>query len=254
MSLLNTMPDTNNMQITMQNTTIPASLPSNINERMIALEIQKIFEENQIDDLKRFMSHRKILNCANTFLIYLFHFIQSAGILTTTIAAGYNEPFLVWVGVGLNLLASLIHIYEKTNETISKKLLKDIIAIKNRTYTDESTIIDDIDKKSITETGHDKHINGHQPNDFSGNANNMLNNNMPNIPNISRNNMYGLNQMMNMQNNELNNNFAVPPSSLNSLAEIYGKQTGFSNNNNNNNNNNSTNNQNEISNLKIENV
>jgi hypothetical protein len=240
------MQDPNNIQITMSNTTLPASLPANINERMISLEIQKIFEENQIDDLKRFMSHRKTLNCANNFLIYLFHFIQSAGILTTTIAAGYNEPFLVWVGVGLNLLASLIHIYEKTNETISKKLLKDIIAIKNRTYTDESIIIDDIDKKSIPEIGHDKHINGQQPNEFSGTTNNMPNmpnmSNMPNMPNISRNNMYGLNQMMNMNNNELNNNFAVPQSSLNSLTEIYGKQNGFSNNN-------STNNQNEISNL-----
>ena len=73
-------------------------------------------------------------------LIYLFHIVQSAGILTTTIAAGYDMKLLVWVGVGLNITATLINVFEKTNSSISKNLMKDIQAIKEGSYVDESSI------------------------------------------------------------------------------------------------------------------
>jgi hypothetical protein len=73
-------------------------------------------------------------------LIYLFHIIQAAGILTTTIAAGYDMKQLIWVGVGFNLLASLLNVFEKTNSSISKGLLKDIQSIKEGKFVDEGTI------------------------------------------------------------------------------------------------------------------
>ena len=114
--------------------------------RDISLEIKKIFEENELNDLKRFMNKRQCLNNTNQYLIYLFHFIQSAGILTTTIAAGYDQKYLVWVGVSLNLLASLITVYEKTNNSILKKLMSDIKSIKDGNYIDEDELID-TDKK-----------------------------------------------------------------------------------------------------------
>ena len=75
-------------------------------------------------------------------LIYLFHVVQSAGILTTTIAAGYDMKVIVWVGVGFNILASLINVFEKTNTGISKHLMKDTQAIKNGTYVDEEPLIE----------------------------------------------------------------------------------------------------------------
>ena len=100
-------------------------------------EIQTIFETNKLNDLKEFIKKRKCLNEWNMVLIYLFHVVQSAGILTTTIAAGYDMKLLVWVGVGFNILASLINVFEKTNNGISKHLLKDINAIKDGTYVDE---------------------------------------------------------------------------------------------------------------------
>jgi hypothetical protein len=53
---------------------------------------------------------------------------------------------LVWIGVGMNILASLINIFEKTNESISKRLLKDISAIKNGTYVDEGSMVNIEDK------------------------------------------------------------------------------------------------------------
>ena len=106
----------------------------------VSVEIQSIFEKNKLEDLKAFIEKRKCLNSSNIALIYLFHIIQSAGILTTTIAAGYNMKEIVWVGVGFNILASLLNVFEKTNASISKGLLKDIQAIKEGTFVDEGTI------------------------------------------------------------------------------------------------------------------
>jgi len=70
----------------------------------------------------------------------MFHFVQSGGILTTTIATGYSLTYLIWVGVGLNILASLLNVYEKTNANLLKKLLTDIESIKAGKYVDEGSI------------------------------------------------------------------------------------------------------------------
>lgn len=104
------------------------------------LAIKNLFEQNKLEDLKAFMDKRKCLNQWNLALVYLFHIVQSAGILTTTIAAGYDMKIIIWVGVGFNILASLINVFEKTNNTISKHLLKDIQAIKDGTFVDEGSI------------------------------------------------------------------------------------------------------------------
>jgi len=108
----------------------------------ITIEINNILNNNQLDDLKRFIKKRQCLNGSNQVMIYFFHIVQSAGILTTTIAAGYDYRFLIWVGVALNILASLITVFEKTNDAMSKKLLKDIEAIKAGNYIDESMTVD----------------------------------------------------------------------------------------------------------------
>ena len=110
--------------------------------------IKKIFDDHEIDQLKSSMSTRHSLNQYNRCLAYSFHLIQSAGILVTSIAAGYNEPKLIWLGVGLNIFASLINAYEKTNDNILKKLLADINAIKSGKYTHESALIDVEDKSN----------------------------------------------------------------------------------------------------------
>lgn len=118
----------------------------------ISIEIQKIFAKNQLDDLKRFMAKRQALNSVNTFMIYGFHIFQSAGILTTTIATGYNIRELIWVGVGLNVISTLINVFEKINTSISTKLMKDIMSIKDGTYVDEGTIVNDVKKDSKSTT------------------------------------------------------------------------------------------------------
>jgi len=110
-------------------------------------EIRIIFEENKMTDLKRFMAKRQSLNSANGWLIYAFHVFQSAGILTTTIATGYNLRELIWVGVGLNVISTLMNVFEKINTSISTKLMKDITAIREDKYVDEGTIVNDIKDK-----------------------------------------------------------------------------------------------------------
>jgi hypothetical protein len=108
----------------------------------VSLQIKKVFEENMLDDLKRFIEKRQCLNQTNMVLIYLFHIVQSAGILTTTIATGYNVREYIWIGVGLNVLASLINAFEQTNNNISKKLLQDIQSIKDGNYVDEGLAVE----------------------------------------------------------------------------------------------------------------
>ena len=110
-------------------------------------EIKDIFDKNTLSDLKRFLEKRQCLNVANSYLIYLFHFIQSAGILTTSIAAASDDKKLIWIGVSLNILASLINVYEKTNASIIKKLMNDINDIKSGNYIDEGEMVD-VDKPS----------------------------------------------------------------------------------------------------------
>jgi len=116
----------------------------------VALEIKEILDNNTLSDLKRFLHKRESLNRANSYLIYLFYLIQSAGILTSSVAAGNNDIYLLWSGIGLNVFASLIHVYEKLNNSIMKKLMHDIKAIKDGTYIDEGEMID-ADQKSAND-------------------------------------------------------------------------------------------------------
>ena len=118
----------------------------------ISVKIKQIFNVNTLNDLKKFLNKRECLNTTNIYLTYLFYLIQSAGILTTSIATGNNNYTFIWLGVGLNVLATLINTYEKINNSQLKKLLKDIENIKNGNYTDESEIIDIEEKNSSLET------------------------------------------------------------------------------------------------------
>jgi len=114
----------------------------------IPTKIQNIFNDNVVSDLQRFMKKRQCLNDTNMVFIYLFHIVQTAGILTTTIAAGTNAKTYIWVGIGLNLFASLINVFEQTNNNISKKLLKDIQLIKDGKYLDDGIVVETEEKNT----------------------------------------------------------------------------------------------------------
>jgi hypothetical protein len=139
----------------------------------ISLKIQKILDDNKLDDLNRFIKKRQCLNSANLYLNYIFHLLQSAGILTTAVASGYSVAYLVWLGIGLNIVATLIHIYEQTNNNISKRLLSNIEAIKNGTYVDEDVLVptSSSDKKSGSVSADQMSINiGHDLENLLGNS------------------------------------------------------------------------------------
>jgi hypothetical protein len=108
----------------------------------VNIQIQEIFENNKIADLKRFIKKRQTLNSCNICMSYLYYLVQSVGILTTTIGTGYDIKELVWTGIGVNILASLIHSYEQINNNISIKLLKNIENIRKNIYVDEDVLID----------------------------------------------------------------------------------------------------------------
>ena len=109
----------------------------------IQVQIDKIFDANRIGDLQRFIKKRQCLNFSNMLFNYLFHVVQTSGIIITTVAAGYNAKYLVWVGAGISSVASLIKVFEGANNAMLKKLLNDIKAIKNGTYIDEGLLVDD---------------------------------------------------------------------------------------------------------------
>ena len=113
-------------------------------------EIKSIIEKNKVDDLIKFLQKRQCLNSSNLVLMYFFHLLQSTGIILTSYAAGTNSQNLIWIGISLNMCATLINIYEKQNNIILKKLLLDINLIKDGLYVDEGPIVEIDNKESTT--------------------------------------------------------------------------------------------------------
>ena len=89
---------------------------TSVNNQIIAM-----FDENKLDECKEFIESYRRLTYINKKLMYSFHLIQAAGIFITTISQTYQERYLVWLGIGLNVIASLLRAYESMNEEIIKK-------------------------------------------------------------------------------------------------------------------------------------
>ena len=111
------------------------------------LRVQAILDKNRIDDLERFLSKRRCLNVSTQYIGYAFHLIQSAGILVVSVGQAYGEPMWAWVGVGLNTIASVLHVVMSDNKKVSKTVLVDMRNIKSGDYLDES-VLDTEDGKS----------------------------------------------------------------------------------------------------------
>lgn len=116
----------------------------------IHIQIQDIFNQNELADLKDFLKRVDRLNKFNATLSYFFHATQSSGILVTTIAAGVNSSNLIWLGVVLNSVATLLHVFEKNNNEIITKLSEEIKAIKEGNYIDQSRMIDTNERETNT--------------------------------------------------------------------------------------------------------
>jgi hypothetical protein len=121
----------------------------------ISSEINTIFADNEKDDLRRFIDQRQRMNVYHIRMRYLFHTVQCTSMFITTFAVGYynnssectgqyttHYQNVIWFGIGLNMLATLIQAYEHVNQSISKKMLNDIRMIKTGKYIDESDYAD----------------------------------------------------------------------------------------------------------------
>ncbi len=115
------------------------------------VEITNLLQQNKLTDLKRFLNQRQCLNITNTAFVYMFHLVQAAGILVSSYAAGTNNPEYAWIGITLNVVATLIHTYEKTNNSILGKLLVDVNRIRDGTYVDEGVLVDSNKENTATE-------------------------------------------------------------------------------------------------------
>ena len=119
-----------------------------------SIEIENIFNENKVHDLKRFMVKRQQLNDCNIKLRYMHYIMHYSSILVTTVAVSYNNNTdihlvnMIWIGISLNILSSLINSFERMNKTMSNKLLSDIYKIKTDTYVDESEFVDSFRERS----------------------------------------------------------------------------------------------------------
>lgn len=100
--------------------------------------ISQILQKNKERDLENFLNRRHTLNKCNTAMIYIFHIVQSLGILATSYSASSNDKTFLWAGIGLNMCASVIQIYEKINNDQMKRIFLDIQSISKGTYLDES--------------------------------------------------------------------------------------------------------------------
>jgi hypothetical protein len=55
---------------------------------------------------------------------------------------------LIWLGIGLNIIASILTAVEHMNRNMSKKLLSNIKHIQSGDYVDESNLLDSYHSKS----------------------------------------------------------------------------------------------------------
>ncbi len=112
--------------------------------------VQTVLDLNRKEDLIHFLARRRCLNLTNLYFRYLFHFVQAAGIVVTSYAAAGNHPVLIWTGVSLNMVATLIHVYERTNTAVLQQLRTDIESIQAGTYVDEGQLVVNVEKPTMT--------------------------------------------------------------------------------------------------------
>ena len=114
----------------------------------VDLEIQKIFDENKVEDLKDFIKQRSCLNFTTQYLTYLFYLLQASGVFLVSVGKSYGNDLLVWLGVGCNSFASFTYIVINSNAKINAGLLSNIRSIKSGTYVDENVVDGINDRKS----------------------------------------------------------------------------------------------------------
>lgn len=119
-----------------------------ITDEETAIKINNIINKNKIDDLMRFMTKRQNINCGNQVLGYLFYLIQTISVFSTSLGQYNENVYLIWTGIGLTSVGTLIHAIINSNNKINTSLMANIKAIHAGEYVDEIAIDGLEDKKS----------------------------------------------------------------------------------------------------------
>lgn len=106
----------------------------------IAIAVNEVLTANVIGDLRRQLTRRQRLNCCNMFLTYTVYMVQSACIIVTSYGTGASNKTIAWIGVGLGVLASLLHTFEKINNAVLLTSMQDIQRIRDGKYLDEAAL------------------------------------------------------------------------------------------------------------------
>ncbi len=117
-----------------------------ITDEETAIKINNIINKNKVDDLIRFMNKRQNINCGNQVLGYLFYLIQTISVFSTSLGQYNENVYLIWTGIGLTSVGTLIHAIINSNNKINSSLMANIRSIHSGDYVDEIAI-DGLDDK-----------------------------------------------------------------------------------------------------------
>lgn len=119
-----------------------------ITDEFTAIKIKNIINRNKVDDLLRFMNKRQNINCSNQVLGYGFYVIQSVAVFTSSLGQYLDNTYLIWSGIGLTSIGTLIHAIINSNNKINTSLMTNIKSIHLGNYVDEVAIDGLEEKKS----------------------------------------------------------------------------------------------------------
>lgn len=122
-----------------------------ITDEETRIKINNIINKNKVDDLLRFINKRQNLNCSNQLFGYLFYIIQTISIFSTSLGQYNDNAYLIWSGIGLTSIGTLVHAIINSNTKINNSLMNNITHIKNGNYIDELNI-NALDEKKVDNT------------------------------------------------------------------------------------------------------
>jgi hypothetical protein len=106
----------------------------------LTIVIEDILAKHREEDMAEFLQSRQWLNNVNGWLIYLFYPFQLAGILMTSYSVAHGSTTLVWGGVILNSLASIMQIYIKMHDASLKQMMLDLQLIEEGIQSEPPTV------------------------------------------------------------------------------------------------------------------
>ena len=82
---------------------------------------------------------------------YLFYLIQTVSVFSTSLGQYNENVYLIWTGIGLTSVGTLVHAIINSNNKINSSLMANIKAIKSGNYVDELNI-DALEEKKVPNT------------------------------------------------------------------------------------------------------